>query len=184
MITLAGFSTRWRVRLGYPVALACLWLARPMPGRLAIGAGIAGAGLVLRGAAAGHLRKHEQLTTSGPYGYTRNPLYLGSGLLAVGFLLASGSWIVAALLIAYFALFYPVVMRQEEQELRARYGPAFDDYAARVPLFWPRLASGGTSRAAGARFSRALYRRNREYQAALGFLATIALLWLRMHWRG
>ena len=178
MTTLAGFSTRWRVRLGYPLALACLWLARPTPGRLALGAGIAGAGLVLRGAAAGHLRKHEQLTTSGPYAYTRNPLYLGSALLAVGFLVACGSWIVTALLTAYFALFYPAVMRREEQELRARYGSAFDDYAARVPLFWPRLTFGGTSRAPGERFSWALYRRNREYQAALGFLGAIALLWL------
>ena len=97
MTTLAEFSTRWRVRLGYPVALACLWLARPTPARLALGVGIAGAGLVLRGAAAGHLRKHKQLTTSGPYAYTRNPLYLGSALLAAGFLVASHSWPAAAI---------------------------------------------------------------------------------------
>ncbi len=178
------FSTRWRVRLGYPVALACFWLARPALKWLAVGAGIAGVGLVLRGTAAGYLRKHEQLSTAGPYAYTRNPLYLGSAWLAAGFLVACHSWIVAAILAAYFALFYPAVMRREEQELRARYGEAFEDYAARVPLFWPRPKPPGIRGQANERFSWAIYRRNREYQVALGFLAVIALLWLKMGWRG
>ncbi len=174
--------TRWRAPLGYPVALVCLWLAQPAPQWLAIGAGVAGVGLLLRGAAAGHLHKHEQLAMSGPYAYTRNPLYLGSALLAAGFLVASRSWAVAAILAVYFAVFYPAVVRREEQELRSLYGSAFDGYAARVPLFWPRRTG---SRAAGSqRFSWAVYRRNREYRAALGFLAGMALLWLRMRWRG
>ena len=184
MTTPGEFSARWRVRLGYPVALVCLWLARPTPAWLAAGAVAAALGLVLRVAAAGHLRKHEQLATSGPYAYTRNPLYLGSALLALGFAVACHSWAVAAILTVYFALFYPAVMRWEEQELRARYGGAFDDYAACVPLFWPRLTPARTSGSAGGRFSGALYRRNHEYQAALGFLAGIALLWLILCWRG
>ncbi len=176
------FFVRWRVRLGYPLAIVCFWLARPTLLSLAIGAGIAAPGLLLRGAAAGHLNKLERLATSGPYAYTRNPLYLGSALLAAGFLMASRSWSVAALVAAYFVVFYAAVMRREEQELRSRFGAAFNDYAARVPLFWPRFATGGAAR--GAKFSWAVYHRNREDRAALGFLAAMALLWLRMRLRG
>jgi Phospholipid methyltransferase len=179
-----GFWTRWRVRLGYPIGLACFLLARPTPKSLAIGAVFAAAGLPLRAAAAGRLRKHEQLATSGLYAHTRNPLYLGSAVLAGGFLIASRSWIAAALLSCYFALFYGAVMRREEAELRALYGSDFDEYAARVPLFWPRLGPGPNARATDdAGFSWSLYRRNREYQAALGWLLGVALLWWRMAWR-
>ena len=169
--------SRWRVRMGYPVALAYLWLAEPTPRALAIGVVMAAMGLVVRAVAAGHLRKHEALSTSGPYTFTRNPLYFGSALLAAGFLLAGHSWAAAILVGAYFALFYPAVMKREEQELRERYGSAFAEYAARVPLFWPRLVPHGS---AGEKFSWMLYRRNREYQAALGVLAGVALLWLKM----
>lgn len=176
------FWTRWRVRLGYPVAITCFLLARPTPMCLTIGAGIAALGLVLRGAAAGHLRKHERLATSGPYAYTRNPLYLGSALLAAGFLIASRSWVAAALLSAYSVLFYLVVMRREEQELRAQYGTAFDDYAARVPLFWPLVRPRELPGESGNEgFSWNLYFRNREYRAALGWLVGVAALWLRMY---
>ncbi len=180
----SDFSTRWRVRMGYPVAVVSFWLARPMPEWLLIGAGIAVVGLILRGAAAGHLRKHEQLTTSGPYAHTRNPLYLGSAVMAVGFAVTCHSWIVAAILAAYFAAFYPPVMRREERELRARYGTAFDDYSGRVPLFWPRASLAGTPGDAESKFSWGLYLRNREYQAALGFVVAFALLWAVLQWRG
>ncbi len=177
--------TRWRVRLGYPVALLCFLFAHPTPASLAAGAGIAAAGLVLRGAAAGHLRKHEQLTTAGPYASTRNPLYLGSALLAAGFLVASRSWIAAAILIVYFVLFYGAVMRREEQELSARYGAAFHDYAARVPLFWPwRGPLSPRGKTGDVPFSWSVYWRNREYEAALGWLVGVGLLWLKMYWQG
>ncbi len=167
---------RWRVRLGYPVAAVCFWLARPTLRSIAWGGGIALIGLGIRAAAAGHLRKGEALAVSGPYAYTRNPLYLGSALLAAGFVLASASCFAAALLILYFAAFYPAVMRREERELRERYGAEFEAYAARVPLFWPRLTPVRPPGDEGAGFTWARYRRNREYQAALGFLLAIGVL--------
>lgn len=172
---------RWRVPLGYPLALLCWWLAWPVPESLVLGGAIGVLGLVLRAAAAGCLRKHAELATGGPYAYTRNPLYLGSFLLAAGFLVAGHAWLPVLPVAAYFAVFYTAVMRREERELRSLYGAAFDDYADRVPLFLPRLHPGKTN---GAGFSWALYRRNREYQAALGFVAVMALLWLRMYLRG
>jgi protein-S-isoprenylcysteine O-methyltransferase Ste14 len=172
---------RWRVRVGYPVALVYAILAEPAPWSIAAGAVVAVLGLVIRARAAGHLRKHEALSTTGPYAYTRNPLYFGSALLAAGFLVAGRSWIAALVVVAYFALFYTGVMRREESELRARYDAAFDEYAARVPLFWPRLTAASAGR---EDFSWELYRRNREYQAALGTAAGLLLLWGKMLWFG
>ena len=160
-----NFWIRWRVRVGYPVGIAAFVFARPQVNWLVCGVGIALAGLILRGYAAGHLRKHKQLATSGPYAFTRNPLYLGSMLLAAGFSVASHSWISAAMLAVYLGVFYPVVIRREQTELQTLYGTAFLEYAARVPAFWPRL-SPATS--AGEHFSWALYRKNREYEAAIG----------------
>lgn len=178
----AEFAMRWRVRLGYPIALVYLAFVRPLEQAILLGALVALAGLLVRGAAAGHLRKHEQLATSGPYAYTRNPLYFGSALIAAGFLVAgrfwaNGGWIAAAVVSAYFGFVYRAVMKREEEELRSRYGTAFEEYAAQVPLFFPRPTSGG---APGGEFSWAQYRRNREYQAALGVFGGLGVLWLVM----
>lgn len=172
-----NFWIRWRVRVGYPVGIAAFWFARPQPKWLACGVAIAVLGLLIRGYAAGHLRKHKQLATSGPYAYTRNPLYLGSVLLAAGFCVASHSAISTVLLAVYLIVFYPVVIRREEFELRTLYGDAFADYASRVPAFWPRLSC---EKSQGQHFSWTLYRQNREYEAEIGLAVAMAILWLRM----
>ena len=148
---------------------------------LLCGVGIAILGLLLRGYAAGHLRKHKQLAISGPYAFTRNPLYLGSVLLAAGFSVASHSWISTLLLGAYLAIFYPVVIRREQAELKTLYGVAFVEYASRVPAFWPRLSP---AMASTERFSWPLYRQNREYEAAIGLVVAMVILWILMQWRG
>jgi hypothetical protein len=173
---LAENISRWRVRAGYPVALAVFYFARPEPKLILAGGVIGFVGLLIRAYAAGYLHKQEVLTTTGPYAFTRNPLYLGSSLLAVGLAIACGSWRSALLLLVYFSFFYFVVMRREEGELLAQHGAAFEDYARRVPLFLPRLSSGGTAHAEGASFSFAQYRKNHEYQAVFGLLAILGLL--------
>jgi protein-S-isoprenylcysteine O-methyltransferase Ste14 len=175
-----NFWIRWRVRVGYPVGIAAFWFARPQTAWLICGVGIAIVGLFLRGYAAGHLRKHKQLATSGPYAFTRNPLYLGSILLAAGFSVAGHSLISAILLAAYLAVFYPVVIRRERTELETLYGAAFVDYASRVPAFWPRLTPAMPSI---EHFSWELYRKNREYEAAIGLAVAIAILLAIMRWR-
>lgn len=177
MAARSSLWTRLRVPLGYPIALLYLWLARPTLSSLGIGAAFVLLGLFIRALAAGRLRKHEQLSTDGIYALTRNPLYLGSAFLAAGFVIAGYSWIAALLVVAYALVFYPAVIRREELELRARYGPAFDDYARRTPRFFPRFAPGPTR----LQFSWAIYIRNREYQAALGVLAGFALLALKIY---
>lgn len=177
-----GFA-RWRVRVGYPLALVVFWLAKPTLKSIAWGAAIGAVGLLVRGLTAGHLRKHEALATTGPYAYTRNPLYLGSAILAGGLAVACRSWPAAALVAVYFSVFYIAVMRREERELRKQYGAAFEEYAARVPLFFPVLRKAAEPAASVRRFSWQQYARNREYQAAIGLVLVLAVLSLLRYWQ-
>jgi protein-S-isoprenylcysteine O-methyltransferase Ste14 len=184
----AAFFARWRVRVGYPLAAVVLLLARPTLRSISFGALIGAGGLALRSYAAGYLHKKETLTVTGPYAITRNPLYLGSAILALGAGLATHSATAGALLLAYFALFYYVVMRREEEELRKIHGAAFEAYAGRVPLFFPQFrarGSGGVGRmgeeaTAGEGFSFTQYAKNHEWQAGVGFLlmlGALVLIW-------
>jgi protein-S-isoprenylcysteine O-methyltransferase Ste14 len=138
-------------------------------------------GLWIRSRAAGHLHKQEVLTISGPYAYTRNPLYLGSLILTIGAAIAANSWWAALILFGYFAMAYSMVMRREERELYEHHGEAFREYARTVPLFLPRLTAARLSSAASGAFSFAQYKKNREYRAAVGFL--LLLLVFVVIWR-
>jgi protein-S-isoprenylcysteine O-methyltransferase Ste14 len=180
---------RWRVRTGYPVGAIYWILAMPTPRFIAIGAAFAALGLLIRGAAAGHLRKDKVLAATGPYAHTRNPLYLGSAFLACGFALAGRSWVGGIVVVLYFVVFYYAVMRNEEEDLRVRFGPPFERYARLVPLFFPRAVNPADlvdlhDPDSPTRFSWALYQRNREYRALLGTILALAVLWLRMWMRG
>ena len=114
-MTAADFFVRWRVRLGYILAPIVLFLARPTPQTIIIGGLVGLVGLAIRADAAGYLHKKEILTTTGPYAYTRNPLYFGSSFLALGAGIAMRSWVGSALLLFYFSLAYTFVMRREER---------------------------------------------------------------------
>src|SRR6266571_180240 len=140
-----SFFVRWRVRLGYPLAIAVLLLARPTLSSILLGALVGLIGLGLRAYAASYLRKQEVLTVTGPYAYTRNPLYLGSAILALGTGIATRSRISALILLVYFAIFYFAVMRREERELHVRHGAFFEEYARAVPLFIPRVTAAKIS---------------------------------------
>lgn len=178
------FFARWRVRLSYPLAIIVLLLAHPTPQSIAIGGIVGLIGLWVRALAAGHLHKQEMLTVSGPYAHTRNPLYFGSAILTIGAAVAMNSWIAAVLLCGYFALFYSVVMRREEGELRFHHGAAFEEYARAVPLFFPRVTAAKLSQGVARAFSFAQYKKNREFRAAIGFLLLLGLLvidwWVRI----
>jgi len=183
MSNAAALIARWRVRLGYVLAVFVVWFARPTPKYVAIGAGIGLIGLWLRAYAAGYLHKQKVLTVTGPYAYSRNPLYLGSAVLALGAGVATDSLISAGILLAYFAVVYSVVMRREEGELLAQHGDAFHEYAATVPLFFPRLTAAKLPGASAGEFSFAQYKKNHEYQAALGYLLLLSLLLILWRWR-
>lgn len=178
----AGWSRiarRIRVPLGFAFAAVFLWAARPTPLFLALSLLLVAPGLLLRGYAAGYVKKNAQLTTTGPYAYTRNPLYLGSMLIAFGFALgAHNVWIAIALAILFAVVYIPVI-RSEEQYLRSAF-PGFDEYAARVPRLVPRIVSANGKHTAPGEFSAALYRKHREYNAFIGAASMYAALILKL----
>jgi protein-S-isoprenylcysteine O-methyltransferase Ste14 len=136
-------------------------------------------GLWLRGYAAGYVKKNAELTMTGPYAYTRNPLYLGSMLIAFGFAAASRSIVLVLLLAVLFAIIYIPVIRSEEEYLRSKFA-SFDAYAARVPRLLPRLRPASPEQDEAGRFSFPLYRKHREYNALMGAAAIYAVLALRI----
>jgi protein-S-isoprenylcysteine O-methyltransferase Ste14 len=169
-------ARRIRVPLGFLFAVLYFWVARPTWRSMALGAIVVVPGLVIRALASGHVRKNESLATSGPYAYTRNPLYLGSLLMGVGFAVAARSWAVGvALLVMFFVIYLPVI-RDEEAFLRRTF-PEFEEYTRRVPRMFPRLTPRSDNRdEVGAGFSLDLYLKHREYNALLGVVAMTAAL--------
>lgn len=167
---------RYRVPLGFLCGALFICFARPGWLTLLIGGGIALTGLALRAWSAGHIRKNAQLATSGPYAYTRNPLYLGSFILGVGFTIAAGQPLLAIPFVALFVGIYFPVMRVEAAHLAEKFGGAYLDYARDVPLFVPRLMPYKDERTHGIKFDARLYLRYREYRAALGLLSAWGVL--------
>jgi protein-S-isoprenylcysteine O-methyltransferase Ste14 len=166
---------RWRVPLGFLCAALFLFFARPRPSTLLAGAVVSVVGLLLRAWAAGHIRKNDALAVSGPYAYTRNPLYLGSFLLGLGFTIGAGQWVLGLLFALLFLGIYLPVMRVESGTLEQLFGDDFQRYARAVPLFLPRVTPYRSSEVKIG-FDRSLYLRYREYRAALGLLIAWALL--------
>ena len=173
----ARVARRIRVPMGFVFAAFFLWRAHPSGVSILLSLLLTVPGAALRAYASGYVTKNTELTTTGPYAYTRNPLYLGSMLIAFGFAAASRSWLVAGLLALLFALIYVPTIRSEEEFLRERF-PNFDDYCGSVPRLLPRLYPA--SRGRGDGFSQALYRKHREYNLSLGSVAIYAVLLLKL----
>ena len=174
----ADAVARLRVPFGFVLVIAFAWLSHPSAMSLAAGLPVAAIGLALRAWAAGHLEKNSQLAESGPYRFVRNPLYLGTLLVAAGLAVASRRWLLGAIFAAVFLFVYLPVIQLEEQHLRGLF-PEYDDYARRVPaLLW----SGAMPRRSMQKFRWSLYLRNREYEALLGLLAGAAFLVGKLFW--
>jgi protein-S-isoprenylcysteine O-methyltransferase Ste14 len=173
-------ARRIRIPLGFAFAILYFWLAQPTWRAIPIGLGIAALGLWLRGYASGYVKKASELTTTGPYAYTRNPLYLGSSIMAAGLAVAARSWWLAAGMALMFLAIYLPTIRFEERFLREHFGNDFDAYVARVPRLLPRVRA--EKQVAPGNFSRDLYLRHREYQAAVGTLLMFAALAAKLLW--
>ena len=170
---------RWRVPLGFLCGAFFLVLARPSRLTLAIGGPVAILGLGLRAWATGHIRKNSALATTGPYAYTRNPLYLGSFLLGLGFTIASGKWWLGLLFAGLFLGIYLPVMRVEATTLAELFGDDYKDYAREVPLFFPGHVPFRVAEMRDAKFDVKLYLQYREYEAAIGLVVAWGLLALK-----
>ncbi len=187
-VTKAGGKTGWqriarrvRVPLGFVVAAIFLVFARPSWHTLAWSLLLVVPGLWLRGYAAGYVKKNAELTRTGPYAYTRNPLYLGSMGIAAGFAVAAGRWWLVVLLVGMFLAIYVPTILSEEAFLRGAF-PSFDEYARKVPRLLPRVTAArfGDTKGAVGRFSLERYRHHHEYNALMGAVAIYAALALRM----
>ena len=172
MSDLPRLLARRRVALGFAAALLALWLATPTPRSLALGALVAVVGEAIRVWAAGHLEKGREVTTTGPYAFTRHPLYLGSTVIGAGMAIASWSIAVALLVAAYLGITLTAAIRTEEAHLTEKFGTAYPEYRDG--------RKAGTTR----RFSLERAVRNREYRAAIGLLVALALLTLKIVLRG
>jgi protein-S-isoprenylcysteine O-methyltransferase Ste14 len=170
----ADFVQRLRVASGFLLLMAFAWFSRPSPQSLLLGLPLCLVGLAVRGWAAGHLAKNEELATSGPYSLVRNPLYAGTLLIAAGIVLQSRSLVLAFITTAVFVLVYLPVIELEEQHLRHIF-ESYAEYAAHVHRLLPLRRWSARERL----FSWPLYRRNQEWKAAVGF--ALACLW--MGWR-
>ena len=167
----ADFVQRLRVPCGFLLLIAFAWLSRPSTVSMSIGLPVSVLGLLLRGWASGHLAKDQHLATSGPYAYIRNPLYVGTLIVAAGIVIASRNIWLAAIFAFTFSLVYLPTIELEEQHLRGKFNE-YLEYASRVGRLIPLRHWPGDP----GRFSWALYRRNEEYKAALGLF--IAAIWL------
>jgi len=172
-------ARRIRVPLGFVFALLYFWLARPSWRSIALGTIAIGPGLLIRALASGHVRKNEMLATSGPYAYTRNPLYLGSLLIGIGFAVAARSWWVGIALVLMFLAIYLPVIRDEEVFLRQKF-PEFEEYSQRVPRMFPRIAPQSGAETSLGGFSFDLYLKHREYNALLGSVFLTGALIVKM----
>jgi protein-S-isoprenylcysteine O-methyltransferase Ste14 len=164
MSDVRGRLARYRVRLGFVAAAIAVWLAEPTRESLLAGAAVALAGEGIRFWAAGHLDKGREVTASGPYRFTRHPLYLGSAVIGIGFAIASADVVVALLVAVYLGVTITAAIRSEERHLTEKFGNAYPEYRE------------GRAQAAPRRFSFARAMANREYRAVAGLLAVLALL--------
>jgi protein-S-isoprenylcysteine O-methyltransferase Ste14 len=168
----ADAVARLRVPSGFLIVATFAWFSQPTIESLAVGMPVSLLGLALRAWAAGSLYKDRELATSGPYAYTRNPLYLGTLMVAAGLVIASRSLWLGLLFAAVFTFVYLPVIQLEQQHLSSLF-QEYSSYAKRVPALIPRLTSRGTG---APTFRWTQYRKNREYQAALGFAVGVAWL--------
>jgi hypothetical protein len=168
-------AKKLRMPLGFLLGALYLAFAHPEPLPLAVGGSIALLGVFVRGWASGHIRKNEQLAISGPYAYTRNPLYFGSFLIASGFAIAA-HWSLLLLVIAFFVLVYAPKIEAERVNILGRFPTDYPNYAKNVPAFFPRRSAWMGENAPTDRFSFDLYMKHGEWKAALVFVA--AMIWL------
>lgn len=164
-----------RLRAVWILVVAFLYFSRPTLASLLVGVPLILVGLVVRGWAAGTVEKGRELTVSGPYAFTRNPLYLGSFAIGVGFSVTGGHWLWPALFGGFFAVVYSRTMTRERASLSESFGERYATYAAAVPAFVPRLtpfpADGPRTAFAWSR-----YGRYREWEALLGVVAALVVL--------
>jgi len=169
--------SRIRVRAGYVAGALALYFAEPTRDSVILGGAIALAGELIRIWASGHIEKTLKLATGGPYAHTRNPLYVGSVLMALGFLAAARHPVSIIAGLAYLVVFYPAIIREEAKFLRGKFPDEYHAWAKAVPLFFPRPTPAGP-RQSKYQVSRLLA--NHEWRSVLGLAVLSAFMLFKL----
>ncbi len=169
---------RWRVRAASIGLILAIIFARPDLTSFLTGLGVCFLGLLIRTWSAGHLRKEKELAISGPYQYTRNPLYLGNFVIGISVAFASRSWWVLGYFAAYFLLFYPLAIKREMKRMKEFFPGEYDEYKKKAPLFFPTWKSFSLTEK--NKFSWKLFRKNKEWRALIGAFLFWVILALKM----
>ena len=164
----------WRVRFGFLGIISAIVFSRPTLLSLLLGLGLTDLGLLLRFWASGFLRKNQRLAVSGPYRYTRNPLYLGNLIIGIGVVVGSYSIWVAVVFFLYFIIFYPVIVMEETNTMRKLFPREYEDFSRQVPLFFPTLRPSLPK--SDQKFSLELFQANKEFRALLGAVIFWAMI--------
>jgi protein-S-isoprenylcysteine O-methyltransferase Ste14 len=180
-MTYRQVAQRIRVPSGFVLLPLLLIFAHPSGSSLLAGAVVGVAGLSMRAWASGYLKKNEELTVSGPYAHTRNPLYFGTLVLGLSATVASASWWFLVLFVIFFFAVYVPVISAEAENLRRLFPDSYAAYSRTVPLFIPRITPYRGDVRSGE-FKASLYMNHREYRAALGFAIVFALLVVKWLW--
>ncbi|WP_168059318.1 methyltransferase family protein [Candidatus Manganitrophus noduliformans] len=175
--SIGAIVSRNRIIVSLLLGGALWFLSRPTLLSIAAGAPFVILGEAIRTWSSGHIRKNQELATTGPYAFTRNPLYLGSGMMGFGFILMGRSWGLLLLFLMFFALIYHFTILREEEKLSARFGSQFSAYAESVPRFFPRWSAW---RQVETGFDWGLVLKHREHRTWLGIVVILALMMIRM----
>lgn len=168
---------RWRVRCGLLAIILALILANPRLYSLVAGIILCTGGLLIRVWACGHLQKEDKLTTSGPYRYSRNPLYLGNLIIGLSVVIGAYSWWVLVIFIFYFGLFYPIVIDKEKKKMEKKFPQEYKNYQKKVPVFFP--ASKPHLKEEREKFSWIIFKKNKEFRALGGALIFWIIMWIK-----
>ena len=181
-----GLMQRIRVPAGFLLGPLMLLSAKPAWNTIAIGGATAIIGLAIRAWASGHLRKNECLAVTGPYAYTRNPLYLGTLVMGAGIAISAGTLWFALLFVSLYSIIYLSVMIAEAGTMSELFPESYSEYRKHVPMLLPRITPwrGRTYDGSGpllnvykdGGFDLSRYLRHREYRAAVGLAVVVALL--------
>lgn len=169
---------RWRVRAGFVCLILTIILSKPTLSSLLGGMGLCLLGLLLRAWGSGHLKKEKELAISGPYRFTRNPLYLANFIIGTSVVFASQSLWMIGIFIVYFIVFYSVALKRDREKMKELFPGEYEKYKKKVPFFIPSFKSPSSSNQNS--FSWKLYKKNKEYRALLGGLVFWLIMWARM----
>lgn len=168
-----------RISSGFVIVLIIILISKPTFTSLITGAALGIMGLIIRAWSAGHLTKNKSLTTSGPYRFTRHPLYFGNSLLGMGFIISSNSIYGLILFIIYFLLFYIPVIKLEEKKMDNFFPDKFKEYKDKVPILFPGFKPFKNS--SNEKFSWFLYFKNKEWRASIGSIIIWSILIIKSY---